>query len=71
MTYWRYTYIKPAGKGFIMGFGISSSLGDEFDFASFYRQHPEWSIVNLTAIGRTQYELLNKLIEEQNDKRTV
>ena len=36
MTYWRYTYIKPAGKGFIMGFGISSSLGDEFDFASFY-----------------------------------
>lgn len=71
MTYWHYTYIKPAGKGFIMGFGISSSLGAEFDFVGFYRQYPEYSIMNLTAIGLTQYELLNKLIEEQNDNRTI
>lgn len=69
MTYWHYTYIKPAGKGFIMGFGVSSSLGAEFDFVGFYRQYPEYSIINLTAIGLTQYEFLNKLIEEQKEDR--
>lgn len=69
MTYWHYTFIVPRPEGgFIVGWGVANSFDDDFDFISFYRKYPNYSILNLSKVSKEQFDKLNGFIEEQKQK---
>lgn len=70
MTYWHYTFQKIVNnKNFLYGVGTQSSEGEEFDFAGYYRKHPDFILLSVNKISKEQYKELNRVINKENYRK--